>query len=214
MIVVPSIVAAAWLVRRGSLSGTLVWLGLLLYLVYSYVLYAFFVHFNALFLVYVATLGLSAWAFCGAAWHADARTWGAGFATARGERPLAVLFLLSTLLFGALWLSEIVPALAAGAPPQSTIDAGLIVNPIHVLDLAFALPALAVTGVLLWRRRPIGFLAAVSLAAFTMAMAAAIIGMAIVLAMRGLGSAALAAPMTVLAALTAWFVSRLVRATE
>jgi hypothetical protein len=211
VVIVPSVLTAAWLVGRGSLMGALIWLGLLLYLAYSYVLYAFFVHFNACFLVYVATLGLSAWSFCGAAWHADWRAWAARFSTARGERPLAVLFVSSAALFGVLWLSEILPALAAGAAPQSTIDAGLVVNPVHVLDLAFALPALAVTGVLLWRRRPFGFVAAVPLAAFTIAMAAAITGMAIAVAQRGLGSAAVAAPMTVLAALTVWCTNRVVR---
>lgn len=214
VVIVPLLAVCAWLARTGSATAALVWFGLLLYLAYSYVLYAFFVHFNGLFLVYVATLGLSVWAICGAAWQADARAWAARFANARGERPLAVLFLASAALFGAMWLSEIVPAVAFGATPQSAIDAGLIVNPVHVLDLAFALPALAAAGLLLWMRRPLGFLAAVPLGVFTMAMSAAIIGMAIAVGVRGLGSAAVAAPMTLLALLTARFVFRMMRTAE
>src|SRR5262249_38760314 len=102
----------------------------------------------------------------------------------------------------------------AGRLPQTAIDAGLIVNPIHVLDLAFALPALAVTGVLLWKRQPAAVVAAVPLSVFTIAMAAAIIGMAIAIAARGLGSAGVAAPMALLAVLIGGFVYRVVRTAE
>jgi hypothetical protein len=55
----------------------------------------------------------------------------------------------------------------------------LPVNPIHVLDLALVLPAMAATGVLLWMNRPPGFLFAVPLLMFGVAMDIAIIAMAI-----------------------------------
>ena len=47
---------------QGSRGAGVVWVGTLLYLVYAYVVYAMAVHFNALFLVYVAVLGLSSYA--------------------------------------------------------------------------------------------------------------------------------------------------------
>jgi hypothetical protein len=46
-------------VSKGSVKAFLLWIGILLALIYSYVIYAFAVHFNSLFLVYVAILGLS-----------------------------------------------------------------------------------------------------------------------------------------------------------
>ena len=42
-----------------------------------------------------------------------------------------------------LWLSELIPASLSGEVPKSVTDAGLWVNPIHVLDLAVLLPGLA-----------------------------------------------------------------------
>jgi hypothetical protein len=210
VVVLPLLLACTWGARRGSMRPALVWFGLLLYLTYSYVLYAFFVHFNGLFLVYVGALGASVYALAGAAAGVDARAWRDRFASARGERALGVLFMASAMLFGALWLSEIVPALAAGALPPSAIDAGLIVNPVHVLDLAFVVPAMAVNAVLLWKRRPLGFLAAVPLATFMAAMGVAIIGMAVMESIRGLASAGVAVPMSVLVALTVWFTARVV----
>ena len=50
---------------RGSTRASLVTLGLLIYVVYSYILYAFFIHFGPWFLVYVAVLGLSTYALFG-----------------------------------------------------------------------------------------------------------------------------------------------------
>ena len=50
---------AAYFVNKGSVKAFLVWSGVLLYLIYAYVIYAFDIHFNSLFLVYVASVGLS-----------------------------------------------------------------------------------------------------------------------------------------------------------
>lgn len=46
---------------QDSHRAALVWLGTLLYLVYACIIYSRAVHFNALFLVYVAILGLSSY---------------------------------------------------------------------------------------------------------------------------------------------------------
>jgi hypothetical protein len=66
------------------------------------------------------------------------------------------LILLATL-FTLLWLSEIVPDLLAGDPSRSASDWNVPTNPVHVLDLAFFLPAVFTSGVLLLRRHPLGY---------------------------------------------------------
>jgi hypothetical protein len=65
LVVWPALLVSTYFVAKGSVRALLVWLGLLVYIVYSYVLYAFFVHFNRLFLVYTAVLGLAFWALVG-----------------------------------------------------------------------------------------------------------------------------------------------------
>lgn len=60
---------AVYFVNKGSVKAFLVWSGVLLYLIYAYVIYAFDVHFNSLFLVYVAILGLSFYALIGSLLH-------------------------------------------------------------------------------------------------------------------------------------------------
>jgi len=170
---------------RGSLRAVLVLLGLLFYVIYSYVLYAFFVHFNALFPIYVAVLGLSFYASVGMLMEMDSIAVRSLFAAKRGRAASAYL-MASGVAFAILWLASIASAIAAGGTPPDVIEAGLPVNPVHVLDLAFVLPGMIVTSVLLWRRRPFGFLLAVPLTTFAAAMCLAIVGMMLFMRTRGL----------------------------
>ena len=137
--------------RRGSARAGLVWLGALLYLVYAFVVYAVAVHLNDLFLVYVAVLGLSAWAVI---FHVGAlRREPVTFPAGRTRRTAAAVIAAVGVLFGGLWLGELVPALLIGEVPASLVEAGLWVNPIHVVDLSMVLPAFVLTGVAAWRGR-------------------------------------------------------------
>ena len=43
--------------------------------------------------------------------------------------------------------------------PQSVIDSGLLINPVHVLDLAICLPAFVITGIALLKKKNLGLLA-------------------------------------------------------
>jgi len=185
-LVFPALLGSAYFASRGSVRGLLVWLGLLLYIIYSYFLYACFVHFNRLFLVYVSVLGLAFWALVGAASAAGFHRFAAVFDRERTYRAQASYLMASGLLFGLLWLSDIVPALASGTAPRDVTEVGLPVNPIHVLDLAFVLPAMIITSVSLWKRRLFGLFFAVPLMTFSVAVGSAIVGMSMVMQRRGL----------------------------
>ena len=64
-VALPTLAISGFLASRGSRRACLVWLGGLIYTVYTYVGYAFSVRFNPLFLVYVALLGCSTYALIG-----------------------------------------------------------------------------------------------------------------------------------------------------
>jgi hypothetical protein len=190
----PLLIATAVFTARGSLRALLVWLGLLLYIVYSYVLYAFDVHFNRLFLFYVAALACAFYACVGAILTLDHRRLAAAFPSETPTRAMTVLLVAVGVLFAALWLADIVPALTSGRAPASVDEVGLPVNPIHVLDLAFALPGLIAVGALVHRRHPIGMLLAVPCATFLIVMGIAIVAMAWVMRARGVPSGGLPVP--------------------
>ena len=60
-------------------------------------------------------------------------------------------------LFTLLWLSQILPDLLAQRPSRSASEWNVPTSPVHVLDLAFFLPAAATTGVLVLRRHRWGY---------------------------------------------------------
>jgi hypothetical protein len=156
VIVGPLLIVFAVLATRGSLRCWLCWLGMLSFTVYNYAIYAFSINFGPLFLVWVAVLGLALYALIG-----GLTTLGASPVHGRlpaGSIRLTGWFLIVTAtLFVVLWLSEIVPDLVAGRPSTSAETWNVPSNPVHVLDLAFFLPAVFVSGVLVLRRHWFGY---------------------------------------------------------
>lgn len=169
--------------RRGSARAGLVWLGALLYLVYAFVVYAVAVHLNDLFLVYVAVLGLSAWAVI---FHVGAlRREPVTFPAGRTRRTAAAVIAAVGVLFGGLWLGELVPALLIGEVPASLVEAGLWVNPIHVVDLSMVLPAFVLTGVAAWRGRGWGLFWLAPWLVFSVLMGTSIVAAMLLMAAGG-----------------------------
>ncbi|MBE9048354.1 hypothetical protein IQ255_28870 [Pleurocapsales cyanobacterium LEGE 10410] len=165
----PTLVISAFLTSRGSQRARLVWLGGLIYTVYTYVGYAFDVRFNPLFLVYVALLGCSTYALIGGLITTDWEGFTAGFTERTPTKAISIYLGMVASLFYLLWLSEAVPASLSGNPPQSLIDAGTPTNFVQVLDMAWLLPAIAITAISLWRKRSLGYtLAGALLTHFTL----------------------------------------------
>jgi hypothetical protein len=156
LLVAPLLGFLAVLARRGSLSAFLFLPGFLAFTAYNYAIYAVSIHFGPLFLVWVAVLGLSIFALVGVLASADMPAIEQRFGGRAMPGPAWFLIGVATL-FALLWLSEIVPNLLAGDPSRSARDWNVPTNPVHVLDLAFFLPAVIISGVLLLRRRPLGY---------------------------------------------------------
>ena len=152
----------AWLVLatlalRGSLRAYLLWLGVVLFTVYNYVIYAFSVPFGPLFPLWVAVLGLCTYALIGGVVSADHDAIRAGYTASRPARVVAWVLIVAAGLFAVLWLSGDVPALLSGTTPPSVAAMGVPTNPVHVLDLAFFLPAAILTGAMVLQRVPLGY---------------------------------------------------------
>lgn len=197
-LVVYPLMLLAWRAARGSLPAFLGWVGVAAYSAYSYLLYAGWIHFGPLFLVYVATFGLSTYALIGGVAVLDPARLKAAFRGSVPHRGVGSVLAALGGLFAALWMSEIVPPLLEGRAPQTLADAGLSSNPVWVLDLGIVLPAMILAGVMLRRDRPLGFLLAAPLLVFGIVMGGAIVGMFISLAMGGQAIAPAPAIMIVL----------------
>jgi hypothetical protein len=210
LVAFPLLAFSALYTHLGFARAHLLWIGALMYTAYSYVLYAFFVHFGPWFLVYVAILGLSSYALVGSAASLEVPMLPAVFARAGHTRGAAAFLMLVGCGFAALWLGDIVPAVIAGRTPESVTAAGFAVNPVHVLDLALFLPGAIATSVLLWKRRPLGLLFAVPLLVFTALMGLAIIAMTFVMRTRGLPAQLGIVPVVgAMVLCSMWFAARL-----
>lgn len=171
---------------RGSHRAALVWLGTLLYLIYAFIVYSMAVHFTALFLVYVANLGLSAYALM---FKVNAlRAENEGFPQPADRKVAGYTSIAIGVLFGLLWLSELIPATLSGEVPQSVIDAGLWVNPIHVIDLAILLPAFIVAGYQTLRGKAAGQFFVGPLLVFSVLMGASIVAAMALMTVEGFGN--------------------------
>jgi len=173
LIAVVMLLISGLLFSRGSYRSGLVWLGTLLYLVYAYIVYAVAVHLNALFLVYVAVLGLSSYAIVFTI--NGLRTYGLKPPRTSILRLAGYTLGAIGVLFTLLWLSELIPALLAGEVPRTITEAGLWVNPIHVIDLAIVLPAFIITSFLTIKSRRDGLFFMGSWLVFAALMATSIV---------------------------------------
>ena len=185
VVALPTLAISAFLTNRGSQRARLVWLGGLVYVMYTYASYAFGIRFNPLFLIYVALLGCSTYALIGGLATTD---WGGlkeGFTEQTPIKAVSIFLVVIAVFFYLTWLSEAIPASLSGIPPQSVREDGTPTNVIHVLDMAWLLPALLITAVSLWRKQPIGYALAVVLLGNLVFLALAILGMIVLEARIG-----------------------------
>jgi hypothetical protein len=198
----PAMLILAVLALRGSLRAYLLWLGVVTFTVYNYVIYTFAVPFGPLFLLWVAVLGLCLYALIGGIATPEGAAIRASYVRRRPAQVVGWLLIVSGFLFGFLWLSEDIPALLAGSMPQSVTDMALPTNPVHVLDLAFFLPAAITSGWLLLKARPLAYIVAPSMLVFLGLTGVPILITPVVQSMRGqIAARGVVAPIGTLTAL-------------
>ncbi|HJS56436.1 MAG TPA: hypothetical protein VJ765_17910, partial [Chitinophagaceae bacterium] len=130
------------------------------------------------------------------------------------HRFIAIYFIAIAVIFYLLWLTEIIPATLRNETPVSVKETGLFTNPVHVIDLAVVLPGIFITGLLLLRKRLLGYILAPVILSFFILMDITIGTLVIIIKQRGLdGSYILALIMYVLAIISAmllyWYIKRL-----
>jgi hypothetical protein len=142
----------------GSLRAHFVWLGGVAYLVYASVLASFTLRFNPLFLLYVASLSLGVWSLAALLRCLPADELPARFSVRLPVRVIGTYLIAISLVFAALWLLDVLPAMLTGDVPRSLRGTSLPTNAVQVLDFGFTLPLCVVGAVWLMRRRPAGIL--------------------------------------------------------
>ena len=158
IVALPMLAYAMRAAARGSLRAHFVWLGSVCYLLYASVLASFSLQFNALFLVYVASLSLSVWSLVALVGCIPADELPGRVSARLPARGIGLYLIGIAVAFAALWLMDVLPAMLTGEVPDSLRGTTLPTNAVQVLDFGFTLPLCAAAGVWLMRRRPWGIL--------------------------------------------------------
>jgi hypothetical protein len=146
---------------RGSLRGGLLLLGTLVYFLYLYSSYALGTAFNPLFLVYIALFSASLFAFV-LLFASLASQFGMDqLAPDLPRRGVAIFMMISGLATLVIWIQPLLNELAHNQLPATLGTYSTKVT--DVLDLGIITPTTFVAGLLIWRRKPIGYLIAFSL---------------------------------------------------
>lgn len=180
---VPLLIVTFIYASKGKRIARLLYAGILFYILYSFIIYCFGVHFNRFFLLYCLTLALSLYAFIlvmSGLGKEDVALW-FGFQPAKG---VSIYIFFVALVFYGLWLKSIVPAIISDSVPLDVTENDFLVNPVHVIDLAFALPGLILGSILLWRRKGMGYVIASVAMVFMVFLTIALAAMVVMLVLK------------------------------
>lgn len=156
---IPLLVISLFSALRGSLRGRFVLAGTLNYFLVTYLFYLAMGMYNALFLCYVILLSASFFAFLIVLLSFQTEELPGAFNSSTPRKSVGGFLIFNACAIALLWLKIVVPPLADGSvfPAELEHYTTLIVQG---FDLALCLPVCFVSGLLLIRQKPIGYLAA------------------------------------------------------
>ncbi len=179
----PLLAVSFWLTLRGSLRGRLLLSGTLGFILYTYITMCFGAQYNALFLVYVALLSLSLFAFVLVMMSFDLETLPAHFSDKLPRGWIAGLLFFAAAFLSLAWLGRIAVTFKPDAIPALENTTSMF---IQAMDLGVIVPVCLLACILLLRRQPWGYLlASVGLMKF-LTMGTAVSLMALNMARLGL----------------------------
>ena len=168
-VAIPLLVISTLRYRRGSLKGGFLLSGALAYFLYNYGSLAFGSTYNNLFLVYTAIFSASLFGLILVLMSFDVPALPRHFAARLPRRGISIFLIVSGVILLLVWLVlSIVPALLQGTTPLEVAYYTTFIT--GVIDIGIVAPALIITGVLLRRRAPLGYLLASMLLVFTVTL--------------------------------------------
>lgn len=153
---IPLLVVSTIFARKGYLRARLLLAGTLAYFLYTYMSYSFLCMYNPLFLVYVALMSLSLFAFVQVMMSFDMASLAKAFSKNLPVKTIGIFLMVFVSVIGLMWLGRIVPPLVAGTAPALLEHYTTLV--IQVMDLGFVIPVSILSAILLMQRKPFGLL--------------------------------------------------------
>lgn len=169
-LITPCLIITSVLAFKNIPIAKFLWAGVVLYLIYTFVIFCFDVHFNRLFILYCFELGLSFYSFLFFLLTQIKEDFSDELKKNSISKFTGIYFLGISGIFYLLWIAEIITSIISNTVPKSITEAGLFTNPVHVIDLSVFLPGILITGIFLLRGKALGFLLAPVLLTFFILM--------------------------------------------
>jgi hypothetical protein len=154
---IPLLAISLFMARKGSLKGKYLLAGTLGYFLVTYLFYTVMGMYNEMFLAYVILMGASFYAFLLTLLSFGINEVKEKFKASTPVKATGGFLIFNSIAIGLLWLSIVVPPLLNGTiiPLQVEHYTTLIVQG---LDLGILLPGAFICGLLLMKKKPLGYL--------------------------------------------------------
>lgn len=153
---IPVLLISLYFANRNSFRARLLLTGTLGYFLYTYMSYVFLWMYNRFFIVYVLLMTLSLYAFILSMMSFDMEKICTHFKHKLPVRFLGGFQIFIACVIGLLWLGKIAPSIFKGEIPDGLEHYTTLV--IQGMDLGIVVPAALLSGILLIRRKPFGYL--------------------------------------------------------
>ncbi len=153
---IPLLLISLFLTNKNSFRGRLLLTGTLGYFLYTYMSYAFLWMYNRFFIVYVILMSLSLYALILSMMSFDIEKISSHFKKSLPVKFLGGFQLFVAFAIGMLWLEKIAPSVFQEAVPAGLEHYTTLV--IQGMDLGIVVPTAVLSGMLLIRRKPFGYL--------------------------------------------------------
>ncbi len=181
---IPLLLISLYFTNKGSLRGKLMLTGTLGYFLYTYISYTFLWMYNPFFIVYVVLMTLSLYAFILCFMSFDIENMPSMFNKNLPVKLLGGFQLFIGFAIGMMWLGKIVPSILGGATPIGLEHYTTLV--IQGLDLGIVVPTAVLSGILIIKRKPFGYLLSSVVITKGVTMLTCISAMIINMALNGL----------------------------
>jgi hypothetical protein len=155
---VPLLLFGLFSARRDSLKGRFLLSGVLMYFLLTYQFFLAMAMFNTMFLTYVVLLSCSFFAFILLILQMKPATLMAAFHERTPVKWVGGFLVFNALLIGMQWLQVVVPAVIANKPPVGIEHYTTMI--VQGYDLAIYIPASLLAGILLFTKKPLGYVLA------------------------------------------------------
>lgn len=157
-VAVPAMAVTFCFLRPGAVRATLVMMGLVAYMLYTYVGAALTYDFTGFFPIYVALFSLSVFALAALVGSLDVAGMDRRFGATAPRKPIAIFLIVMGVMLLFMEVGQLMPYYATGAMPLPMQLAESTDFYPFALDLGLIAPLTLLSGIWLWQRRPAGYL--------------------------------------------------------